>query len=534
MGTLGRQKKTDQWMAVWGATATGVERAYGAAPQQVSGPALAAHLQHGRRVDQPWTASTVPGSHHREVDAAPASPAGVRTRWRSPRIAKAVEARESASADGFSSGGPRPVRPSSANSPRGRAGRPVSARRRQSRKPPLPKEAYPESEQQHIFGRNDCLLRLWARYERSHGGLGNGDAQPMTLIELLRDEQTVGDAVLRWIGSTTGNLHCPACLAEEMCLVKDLSATRRDAAKAEKSFKAQIAKLAEKLADESAEHAAAQAAMAEQILTLEQQLSVTEVARQELQRQLDVSDGRMAMLQKRLSLRSGECDRLGSERAAMQRELDASRAEISQLCDNLKGSSDLTLVKLIQEMGRLVGAGGNPTENERRKSEVAKALLRCCDRSEMHGILGHAFVALGNRLQTAMFADRIPLLKSQEQDLLQLLLRQCGYSAGEVLRSLGSPASAQSLGFLDLKMREFLRAAEQKGCHIGQVLLSLMEDEGIPDIGRALGIDPTAPFAMTFGLARRALKEEGTQTFEGGHQVRPVPRIFSCCHIAIT
>lgn len=124
----------------------------------------------------------------------------------------------------------------------------VTTSRSFRRVPALPQEARPRSARQHDFSRNACLLRLRKRFERSHGARGNGeDAPTRTLVEALvlraRDQGArVDPSVMGWFDTATKpNLHCPACLVEELCLRQEVEWLRRQLESAEADKAAALA-----------------------------------------------------------------------------------------------------------------------------------------------------------------------------------------------------------------------------------------------------------------------------------------------------
>ena len=90
------------------------------------------------------------------------------------------------------------------------------------------------------FARDECYTRLRKRYERSKGALGNSETgEPPARTD--------------WFKPPRANVHCPACLLEEVGLREDLAQmtlqAKRDAAEAAAALKAMEEGYEQKLAD---------------------------------------------------------------------------------------------------------------------------------------------------------------------------------------------------------------------------------------------------------------------------------------------
>jgi|EP01047_Picozoa_sp_COSAG01_P058118 hypothetical protein len=90
---------------------------------------------------------------------------------------------------------------------------------------------------------------------------------------------------------------------------------------------------------------------------------------------------------------------------------------MASLREQLKLASLYDLPTMLKQMNALVTDG---VDDSYERGVLLKALLRHCDRSEMHAFLGAVCVALGNRMgPSELLQESVPLLKAQELTLLQ-------------------------------------------------------------------------------------------------------------------
>ena len=219
------------------------------------------------------------------------------------------------------------------------------------RKPPLPAQARarpqsarPASEVVHDpndFTRNECYQRLRKRYERSHGGQGNGE--------------TGEPEGVAWYRPPRANVHCPACLLEELALVQELEEARKLLDAEDAAWKKRLQDAEDKVAQERAESKRFERALLAKLAERDDENTALKEQLAELRRQMADLESRHEVMKAKVFQADAHELVWKADRARLQhtiRDLRARAEKLQKQVDSLEVIDFGRLAEMMREMVR--------------------------------------------------------------------------------------------------------------------------------------------------------------------------------------
>lgn len=329
------------------------------------------------------------------------------------------------------------------------------------------------------FARSECYTRLRKRYERSKGALGNS--------ENGKPPAKASD----WFLPPRANVHCPACLLEEMGLRQDLDETRRQAAADAAAAAARLKAMEEDIAAQRAETRSFELALLKKTAERDDENSALQKANAELQQQLRAVEQERDLVARELEEAERHEAAWTADRTRLRAIAEQEKKSADKLRHQLENATRADVPTLAHKLSEIVF-------NDSRELEILiLALLGRCTTEQQHKVLGVTLVCLDKHLDANLLPT--PLLASQNEHLTQWLLRLNEHSPRVLLQATAeNPQNTRSL------LVRLLQFAEREwNCTVGSVISKLLVAEDMHATLKQLALAPERLVAHTFGVSRQ-------------------------------
>ena len=351
------------------------------------------------------------------------------------------------------------------------------------------------------FARDECYTRLRKRYERSKGALGNSETgePPATRSD--------------WFKPPRANVHCPACLVEEMGLREDLEEARRQATADAEASSAQLAALEAELAEQRKESRSFELALLKKMDERDDENTALKQSVAELRGKLSVAERERDEMAVKLEEAVQHEAVWLADRGRLQNLITSEKNKMVEMKRDLDAATNIGVPVLAQTLQDLV------ITDSREREMLLRALLVSCSIEQQHELLSVLLQYLGERLDVSWFHDPdVPLIPAQVEHLTQWLLRLNAHSPRVILH--GFQGNLTDIRALLVQLLQYAEVECTPPCTVGSVLKNLLIGAEMHATPKQLGLAPERLLSHTFGVSRQknGANGEWADTVDNGTQ----------------